>query len=106
METDPTAMCGLLLGLGDVNVLAINAVDPDEPIRIHVEIRRQRPSCRRCETPAVVKDRPRVELVDLPVFGRPTRLVWQKHRWIYPNLSCPAGSWTEREPRIAARRWR
>jgi len=104
VETDPTAVCELLVGLGDVNVLGVDVVDPDEPIRIHVETRRPRPGCQRCGTPAVVKDRPRVELVDLPAFGRPARLVWRKHRWTCPDTACPVGTWTEQEPRIAAAR--
>ncbi|MEA2002595.1 MAG: ISL3 family transposase, partial [Actinomycetota bacterium] len=97
-------MCELLVGLGDVNIVGVDAVDPDEPIRIRVETRRGRPVCGRCETSAVVKDRPVVELVDLPVFGRSARLVWRKHRWGCPSEVCAAGTWTEQEPRIAARR--
>ena len=104
MEMNPIRVCELLVGLGDVTILGVDDVDPDEPIRVHVETRRLRPGCERCETPAVVKDRPLVELVDLPVFGRPARLVWRKHRWACPDSSCPVGSWTEQEPRIAAAR--
>ena len=92
METDPTAVCELLVGLGDVTIVGVDAVDPDEPIRVHVETRRLRPDCDRCETPAVVKDRPVVELVDLPAFGRPARLVWRKHRWSCPGM-CPVEWW-------------
>ena len=103
METDPTAVCELLVGLGDVNILGIDDVG-DGPIRVHVETRRRRPDCVRCETSAVVKDRPRVELVDLPAFGRPARLVWRKHRWACPDPTCPIGTWTEQETRIAAQR--
>jgi transposase len=104
VETDPTAACELLVGLGDVNVLGIDDVDPDEPIRVHVETRRLRPGCERCDAPAVVKDRPLVELVDLPAFGRPARLVWRKHRWACPDATCLIGTWTEQEPGIAAAR--
>ena len=104
METDPTVMCELLVGLGEVNVLGVDDVDPDEPIRIHVETRQQRPGCGRCGTAAVVKDRPVVVLVDLPVFGRPARLVWRKHRWGCPDNTCPTGTWTGQEPQIAAAR--
>ncbi len=53
---------------------------------------------------AGVKDRPEVELVDLPVFGRRARLVWRKHRWSCPDAGVRDGSWTEREPAIAAPR--
>lgn len=45
-----------------------------------------------------------VELVDLPAFGRPARLVWSKRRWSCPARSCPVGSFTESAPWIAAPR--
>ena len=48
---------------------------------------------------AHVKDRPVVELVDLPCFGRPSRLVWHKHRWQCPESSCPTRSWIGEELR-------
>jgi zinc-finger of transposase IS204/IS1001/IS1096/IS1165 len=35
-----------------------------------------------------------VELVDLPVFGRPARLVWRKHRWRCPTCR---RNWTEQD---------
>lgn len=53
---------------------------------------------------ACVKDRPPVELVDLPCFGRPARLVWRKHRWCCPRSGCSVGSWTGHDRRIAAPR--
>ena len=43
---------------------------------------------------AWVKDRPVIELVDLPCFGRPTRLVWRKHRFTCPDPDCETRSWT------------
>ena len=63
--------------------MTVLAVDDQagQPIRVHVEIREDRPACRRCGTPAWVKDRPVIELVDLPCFGCPARLVWYKHRY-------------------------
>ena len=45
-----------------------------------------------------------MELVDLPVFGRPARLVWRKHRWSCPDAACPLGSFTATDVRIAAPR--
>jgi len=100
---NPIRVCEILVGLGDVNVLGVD--DPvDDPIRVHVETRRGRPGCGRCGTPAVVKDRPVVELVDLPVFGRPARLVWRKYRWVCPDEACPTRTWTGDAPWIAAPR--
>ena len=93
-------MCELLVGLGDVTISGVDDI-LDEPVRIHVETRQLRPDCQRCGTPAVVKDRPVVELVDLCVFGRPARLVWRKHRWACPDEICCTATWTEQDPRIA-----
>lgn len=103
MELDPTRMCGLLVGLPDVNVLAVVDV-AGEPLRVHVEAREPRPACPSCAGEVVVKDRPPVELVDLAVFGRRARLIWRKHRWSCPSVSCPTRSWTGEHPAIAAPR--
>ena len=43
-------------------------------------------------------------LVDLPAFGRPTRLRWIKRRWRCPDPRCEVGSWTEVDPSIAGPR--
>jgi transposase len=96
-------MCELLVGLPEVNVLAIDDVAA-EPLRIHMEVRSDRPGCAVCGVFAHVKDRPVVELVDLPCFGRATRLVWHKHRWRCPEESCSTRSWIGEELRIGAPR--
>ena len=44
METDPTRMCELLVGLPDVNVLGVDDVTSG-PLRIHVELRTQVVGC-------------------------------------------------------------
>lgn len=96
-------MCELLVGLPEVNVLGV-ADGAGEPLRVHVEKRSERQRCGGCAGPARIKERPEVELVDLPVFGRQTRLVWRKHRLVCPAPACPVGSWTAEDPRIAAPR--
>jgi transposase len=103
VQSDPTRMCELLVGLPEVVVLGIDDVI-HAPLRVHVETTRTRPGCTGCGVFAQVKDRPVVELVDLPVFGRSTRLAWHKRRWACPEVSCPNGSWTEEDLRIAAPR--
>jgi transposase len=96
-------MCELLVGLPEVNVLGIDD-ELDEALVIHVETRSERPGCATCGVPARLKDRPVVVLVDLPAFGRSTRLAWHKRRWQCLDPDCPAGSWTEVDVRIAAPR--
>jgi transposase len=103
VECDPTRMCELLVGLPEVTVLGIDDVT-DGPLAVHIETRGERPGCTTCGSLAAVKERPVVTLVDLPAFGRPTRLVWHKRRWCCPDGDCPAGSWTEEDRRIGAPR--
>ena len=73
MEVDPTRVCELLVGLGDVEVLGVE----DEacvPLRVHIRRRAPRPDCARCGGPLWSNGERPVELVDLPAFGRPVRL--------------------------------
>jgi hypothetical protein len=74
VEVDPTRMCELLVGLPAVNVLGIDD-GRDEVMVVHIESTAAPPPCPGCGRRAWVKDRPTVELVDLPCFGRPARLV-------------------------------
>jgi transposase len=104
LETNPTRMCRALVGLPEEVVVVGVSGRRGEPLSVHVELDGPRPWCGRCGMAATVKDRPQVTLVDLPCFGRPTRLVWRKRRWRCPNADCGVGSWTEQDPRIAAPR--
>ena len=77
MESDPTRMCALLVGLPDVGVIGVG----EWPgwLRIVITAALAAPSC--CGVPAHRHGVREVELVDLPVFGRPARLAWRKQRW-------------------------
>jgi len=93
-------MCELLVGLPEVHVRGVHD-EPGGPLVVHVESRLDQGWCYECGVRASIKDRPAVEFVDLPCFGRPTRLVWHKHRWRCRETACPAGSWTITDDRIA-----
>ena len=93
MERDPERMVQLLIGLPDVNVLG---VDGRESIEIHVECRRSRPGCPECGMIAHLKDQRVITFVDLPCFGKPTKLACHKRRWRCPDPDCLNGSWTDR----------
>lgn len=101
METDPTVMCELLVGLPAVNVLGVEDAGPDGPLRVHIETRGPRPRCRECGCEGWVKDRRELVLIDLPAFGRQVRLVWRKHRWQCSDPTCGVRSWTAEDNRIA-----
>ena len=103
MTVDPTRMCELLVGLGDVNVLEV--AETEAGLRVTIETRGDRPVCGGCGGPLTVKDRDDVEHADLPCFGRPTVLVWRKIRWEC-STRCGEGSFTETAPEIAVPRHR
>jgi transposase len=96
-------MCELLVGLPAVDVLGVDD-EHEDAVVVHIEARVSPPCCGACGTPAWVKDRPAVVLVDLACFGRPARLVWHKHRWRCPHDGCALGSWTGEDPQIAPAR--
>ena len=103
METDPTCALEWMIGLRAIAFLGAEDGAGDQA-RIHVETKPSLVGCPRCGVLARIKDRSRVELVDLPLFGRPTRLVWHKRRWTCPDGDCAMGSWTEEDDRIAGSR--
>ncbi len=103
MITNPTAINQCFVRLADVNILGVEDLG-EGPLRVHVECVRVVQGCPLCGVIAHVKDRPEVELVDLPVYAHPTRLIWRKRRFTCPEVSCLMGSWTEEDPRIASTR--
>jgi transposase len=91
-------MCALLVGLPDVVVVAVG--EWPRWLRIVVTgVVEAPPEC--CGRTAWRHGVREVMLVDLPVFGRPTRLVWRKQRWRCP--SCRR-SWTSQDPRVGSSR--
>ena len=104
MESDPTRMCELLIGLPDINMLGIVEHDGG-PLEIHVDSHTER-ACVGCGRAGWVKQRSQITLIDLPCFGRATQLVWHKLRLVCPNSACAMVSWTIEDSRIAAPRVR
>ena len=98
METDPTRMCALLVGLPDVTVVGVG--DWPHWLRIEIVTVTARPSCS-CGAFAHRHGVREVLLVDLPCFGRPTRLLWRQRRWRCPTCG---RSWTGQDPMIASSR--
>ena len=105
MECDPTRVCERLVGLGDVEVLGVDD-EAGEPLGVHVRRRVPRPDCVGCGGWLWSNGERLVELVDLPAFGRPVRLVWHKRRWRCGQRGCLSGTVTEQDPAIAPPRER
>ena len=93
-------MCEILVDLLDVNIMGVEG-GHRQPVSVHFECRRVDVGCPECGVLARVKDRDLVSLVDLPMNGRPTRVVWHKRRFFCPDADCPKGSWSEVDTRIA-----
>ena len=105
MVTDPTRALEWMIGLRAVRFLGCDDGPGGEAL-IHVETTADRTGCPGCGGVARVKDRPVVELVDLPLYGRAARLVWHKRRWSCPDTDCKTSSWTEEQDDIAGSRQR
>lgn len=99
METDAKRICELMLNLPDMTIIAFDDTDPTVA-RLHVQSRPKRSFCRRCGMQATVKDRPVLEINDLPMCGRPSTLFWRKYRWTCPGVC--GGTWTEQRDDIVA----
>jgi transposase len=97
----PSEIVEALVGLKDVRVLHYERHGPVAQLAIEQIIEDVR--CPSCHQLAQVKDRPFVHYVDLRVYGTPMKLVWKKHRMRCSNQSCPRGSWTLQDHRIAAK---
>lgn len=98
METDATRMCALLVGLPDVTVVGVG--DWPSWLRVVVTIDAERPGCS-CGGAVHRHGVREVVLVDLPVFGRPTRLAWRKQRWRCTGCGL---CWCDENPQIATAR--
>ena len=105
MECDPTRVCEMVLGLGDVEVLGADD-EAGGPLRVHIRRRAPRPGCAGCGGRLWSDGEREVELVDLPAFGRPVGLVWHKRRWRSADCDCAAGTVTAQDPEIAPERER
>jgi len=98
LETDATRMCALLVGLPDVVVVGVG--EWPQWLSITVTIVGERPACV-CGGAVHRHGIRKVVLVDLPAFGRPTRLAWRKQRW---RCSACGRCWCDEHPEIATAR--
>ena len=98
---DATGLAEALLGLNGFQVLAVEET-PSE-VMVMVETTADFVGCPTCGVRAEAKDRVRVDIRDLPCFGRPARLVWLKRRWRCVDPDCAAKTWTEGTEHVAPR---
>jgi transposase len=100
--THPIEILQALVGLKDVRVLHYRRSGPEVELLIEQVV--EDPRCPSCSGRAVVKERPVVRYVDLPVYGTAMRLSWKKHRMRCPDAGCERKSWVLTDHRIAAKK--
>ena len=98
---DATGLAEALLGLDGFAVLAVEETSSE--VIVTVETTADFVGCPTCGVRAEAKDRLRVDIRDLPCFGRPARLVWMKRRWRCADADCAAKTWTEGTEHVAPR---
>ena len=74
MECDPTRVCELLVGLGDVEVLGVDD-EAGEPLRVHIRRRAAETAVRGLRRAVVVQRRAGGGVGGPPGVRRPVRLV-------------------------------
>ena len=97
---DPTS---LLFGLDEFSVVDVVRV-ADGLVEVVVETIKLESACPDCGCPSArVKDRPRVQVTDLPASGQRVRLWWRKRRLLCLDRTCSRLSFTETTAAIPPR---
>ena len=82
-----------LLGMAGFAVLSQEEIEGE--LWLLVETERRPTGCPGCGVRAVGHGRSTVQVRDLPMGGRPVRLVWRKRRWRCRDIDCETKSFTE-----------
>ena len=99
--SDATGLAEALVGLNGFRVLEVH--ETTDELSVIVETTVDLMGCSSCGTRAEAQDRVRVDIRDLPCFGRPARLVWLKRRWRCREADCRAKTWTETSEHVPSR---
>lgn len=98
-----TCFCDLFAGFSDATLLSLRS-QPDGSLVMRIETLPVVVGCPTCGSIAQSKGRSPVELIDLECFGRATRTVWVKRRYVCVDQDCDQGTWTEVDDEIAPSR--
>jgi transposase len=91
--SDATGLAEALLGLDGFRVLTV--AETTAEVVVTVETTSDLVACSTCGVRAESHGRLKVHVRDLPLGGRPARLVWLKRRWRCVDPDCPRKTWTE-----------
>lgn len=90
---DRSSGASALLGMEGFVVLA--STDAEDELWLLVETETDVVGCSACGVRAIGHGRSVVHVRDLPMAGRPVRLVWRKRRWCCREPDCATKSFTE-----------
>ncbi len=90
---DRSGGASALLGMDGFVVLS--TTETDHQLWLLVETTTAVVGCAACGVRAVGQGRREVQDRDLPIGGRPVRLMWRKRRWLRRDRDCPTKSFTE-----------
>jgi transposase len=102
MERDGSGVSALV-GLEGFVVTAQLFDDEGGEWFLAIETTEDRAWCEACAVRAIGHGRRRVAVRDLPMAGRPVRLVWSKRLWRCTEPSCPVSTWSEESEEIGPR---
>ena len=95
---DRSADASALLGMEGFVVLS--QTEEDGECWVLVETTADVAGCPVCGVRATGHGRSEVQVRDLPMGGRPVRLVWRRRRWICLDPDCAGKSFTEEAPEV------
>jgi transposase len=102
MERDGSGVSALV-GIDGFVVTAQLLDEASSEWWLAVETLEDRAWCETCAVRAVGHGRRRVVVRDLPMAGRPVRLVWAKRLWRCAEATCPTRTWSEDVDEIGPR---
>ena len=91
--------------LGMDGFVVLSTTESDDELWLFVETTTTVVGCANCGVRAVGHGRSEVQVRDLPIGGRPVRLVWRKHRWLCCDPDCPTKSFTEGSKLVSCSRF-
>lgn len=102
MTVDDTTLGEVVLGLDGFVLTGVELVDGEVWLRVATTATRV--GCADCGVVATPHARRTSQVRDLPLSGRPARLVWCKRVWRCQEPACGRRTWTERRDDVVAAR--
>jgi len=101
VDVDDRALGAVVLGIDGLALVEARQVEGE--VWLHAETTATRTGCPGCGVVATAHGRRATVVRDVPLGGRPARLVWNKRVWRCDEALCATRTWTEQHPAAAPR---